>query len=272
MNEGCLRPITFIAPEGCFVNPLPPAPGGGRAVTVHRQFETVAGALAAAVPERAVGASSQFCNTVAGGYDVDGNPYLLWDLVIGGFAARSTKDGTEGLCSVLNARNLPIEISELWAPVAVERLEFVTDTGGPGEYRGACGVRKDIRFLGRENRVTPISDRNVYPPHGVHGGGHGACGEIVLNPNRKPRKLHPKAVHEVQRDDVVRFQVSGAGGYGRQLARSLEAVVEDVLEGYVSAEAAARDYGVVLAGDGSLDRPATGVLREQLTSAEGSLA
>ena len=147
MNEGCLRPLTFIAPEGSFVNPRPPAPAGGRAVTAQRHVETVIGALATAAPERAVGASSQFCNTIAGGRYGDGRPYLLWDLVIGGFAGRSSRDGTEGLVSVVNPRNLPVEVSELLGPVVVERLEFVTDTCGPGKFRGAVACERTSASL-----------------------------------------------------------------------------------------------------------------------------
>lgn len=263
MNEGCLRPLTFLAPEGSFVNPRPPAPAGGRAVTAQRHVETVIGALADAVPERAVGASSQFCNTIAGGRRADGKPYLLWDLVIGGFAGRSSRDGTEGLVSVVNPKNLPVEVSERLGPVLVERLEFVTDSGGAGKFRGACGLRKDIRFLGAENRVTPLSDRNKFAPHGVFGGRPGACGEIVLNPDRDPQRLHPKAVHDVECGDVVRFQVSGAGGYGEPAARPPEAVREDVLDGYVSREAALEEYDVVIAGDGSVDAEATAARRKE---------
>jgi N-methylhydantoinase B len=257
MNEGCMRPIAFTAPEGSFLNPRPPAPGGGRAVTVHRHFETIAGAMADALPDGSLGACSQFCNTMAAGTDEDGRPYMLWDMLMGGFPARSTKDGAEGLCSVLNGRNIPVEVSETWAPVLVERLEFVRDTGGPGEHRGACAVRKDIRFLGSENRVTPITDRHHFPPHGVHGGGAGACGQIVVNPAAEATPAHSKAEVEVAKGDVVSFQVSGAGGYGPALRRSPARVAEDVLEGYVSRAAALCEYGVAVDHEGGVDDVAT---------------
>lgn len=257
MNEGCMRPIVFNAPEGSFMNPRPPAPGGGRAVTVHRHFETVAGALAKALPDRAIAACSQFCNTVAGGLDGEGAPYLLWDMVIGGFPARPGKDGTEGLCSVLNSRNVPVEVSETWAPVLVECVELVPDTGGPGEFRGACALRKDILFLGEENRVTPISDRHRFAPHGVNGGEAGACGRIVIDPRGEARIAHSKAMQIVDKGQVVRFEVSGAGGFGSPRHRSIEAVVEDVREGYVSIDAAREHYGVVIRPDLSVDAATT---------------
>jgi N-methylhydantoinase B len=266
MNEGCMRPIAFEAPEGSFMNPRPPAPGGGRALTVHRHFETVAGALAKALPERAVAACAQSCNAVVGGFDEDGEPYLLWDMVIGGFPGRAGKDGTEGLCSVLNSRNVPVEVSETWAPVVIERVELVPDTGGPGEFRGSCALRKDFRFLGYENRVTPMSDRHRFAPHGVNGGEAGACGRITIDPHGEARSMHSKAMQTVDHDEIVRFEVSGAGGYGSPLRRKIDAVLEDVREGYVSADAARERYGVALLADLAVDEQETGRLRAGTSS------
>ncbi len=260
-NEGCMRPFTLVAREGSFMNPRPPAPGGGRAITIHRHFETVLGAMLPVLPERVQGASSQWCNTVVGGERPDGKPYLLWDILLGGFAARSNKDGTEALCSVLNSRNIPVEATELGAPVRVERLEFVPDSGGAGRHRGACAIRKDIRLLGRSNRATPITDRHVFPPHGVQGGGAGACGQIVRDPGGANEPLHSKGVHVVGQGEVVRFQVSGAGGYGPPHDRDPWSVREDVLEGYVTREAARRDYGVVLTESLEVDETATAEAR-----------
>lgn len=264
MNAGCFRPIHFIAPEGNFMNPRPPAPGGGRAITIHRHFETIMGALSEILRDRAMGASSQWCNTVVGGEWEDGRAYLYWDILMGGFAARSSKDGAEALCSVLNARNIPVEISEVESPVLIERLEFLPDSGGPGRYRGACAVRKDIRFLGRKNRATPIADRHLFPPHGIHGGEPGACGEIVLDPEGRSEPLHSKGVHFIPEGEVVRWQVSGAGGYGLPLDRDPSFVLEDVADGYITREAAFRQYGVVVSDVMDVDEEATAALRSKL--------
>jgi N-methylhydantoinase B len=266
-NEGCTRPFTLVAREGSFMNPRPPAPGGGRAITIHRHFETVLGAMSQVLPERAQGASSQWCNTVVGGEALDGKPYLLWDILLGGFAARSHQDGTEALCSVLNSRNLPVEVIELGAPVRVERLEFVPDSGGAGRQRGACAIRKDIRLLGRNNRATPITDRHVFPPHGVHGGREGACGAIIRDPGGASEPLHSKGVHLIGQNEVVRFQVSGAGGYGQPEERDPESVREDVREGYVSRGAAEADYGVVLTDALEVDEQGTADARERMRAA-----
>jgi N-methylhydantoinase B len=267
MNEGCARPISLVAPEGNFLNPRPPAPGGGRAITIHRHFETIVGALASVLPERAMGASSQWCNTVVGGELPDGGPYLLWDILIGGFAARSTKDGAEALCSVLNSRNIPVEVCELGSPIVVERLEFVQDSGGAGRHRGASAIRKDYRFLGRANRATPISDRHRFAPHGIQGGLPGACGLIVRDPDGVGEALHSKGIHLIEQNELVRFQVSGAGGYGPALERDPAAVLDDVLDGFVSREAARELYGVVINHAMEVDAHATSERRAELVRA-----
>lgn len=267
-NAGCMRPFKLVAREGSFMNPRPPAPGGGRAITIHRHFEAVLGAMSQVLPERAQGASSQWCNTIIGGESPDGKPYLLWDILLGGFAARSSKDGAEALCSVLNSRNIPVEATELGAPVRIERMEFVPDTGGAGRHRGACAIRKDVRLLGRNNRATPITDRHVFPPHGVHGGREGACGAIIRDPGSANEPLHSKGVHLIAQGEVVRFQVSGAGGYGPPQERDLAAVLQDVREGYVSRGRALDDYGVVLTDELELDAAATTEARERLRTSE----
>ena len=112
----------------------------------------------------------------------------------------------------------------------------------------------------------------MFAPHGVFGGRPGACGEIVLNPDREARPLHPKAVHDVKCGDVVRFQVSGAGGYGDPRTRLAEAVREDVLDGYVSQRSALDDYGVVIAADGSLNADATTARRADISAADTAKA
>ena len=267
-NAGCTRPFKLVAREGSFMNPRLPAPGGWRAITIHRHFETILGAMSQVLPERAQGASSQWCNTVIGGESPDGKPYLLWDILLGGFAARSSKDGAEALCSVLNSRNIPVEATELGSPVRIERVEFVPDTGGAGRHRGACAIRKDVRLLGRNNRATPITDRHVFPPHGVHGGREGACGAIIRDPGGANEPLHSKGVHLIDQGEVVRFQVSGAGGYGPPQERDLDAVLQDVREGYVSRGRALEDYGVVLTDELELDAAATTEARERLRASE----
>src|SRR5262245_40284506 len=137
MNEGALRPVAVEAPLGSFLNPRPPAGGGPRAIICYRIFEAVIGALAPALPDRVVAASSHFANPTFGGYDpVRRRRFVAYELVLSGTGARATKDGCEAMASAFNASNIPVEAQEQGHPVVVERFELVPAAAGPGGHRG----------------------------------------------------------------------------------------------------------------------------------------
>jgi N-methylhydantoinase B len=262
MNEGALRPVTVTAPEGSFLNPRPPAGGGPRALICYRIFEAVLGALAAAVPERVAAAASHMANPTFGGWDrAQGRRFVAYELVLSGTGARAGLDGCEGMCWAFNASNIPIEAQEARHPIVVERFELIRDSGGPGRFRGGCGIRRDLRFLADDGKLTNLTDRQRIPPWGLFGGEPGALGRTLLNPGPEEQEIHGKESRDFVHGDVVSFQQSGAGGYGDARERDPARVRDDVLDGYVSLEAARARYGVVLDDDGTVNESATRALR-----------
>ena len=265
MNEGALRPITVSAPEGSFLNPRPPAGGGPRAIICYRTFEAVIGALARAVPERVAAAASHMANPTFGGWDrARQRRFVAYELVLSGTGARATKDGCEAMAWAFNASNIPVEAQEANQPIVVERFELIGDSAGAGKFRGGCGVRRDLRFLADEGKLTNLSDRQRFAPYGAFGGAAGTLGRTVINPGPGERVIHGKASGEFAYGDVISFQQSGAGGYGDPLERDPAHVLEDVLDEYVSMDAARSRYGVVLTGTGMelrVDDAATNALR-----------
>jgi N-methylhydantoinase B len=270
MNEGALRPITVKAPEGSFLNPRPPAGGGPRAIICYRTFESVLGALAPALPERVSAAASHMANPTFGGWDrARKRRFVAYELVLSGTGARATKDGCEAMAWAFNASNIPVEAQEANQPMVVERFELIGDSGGPGTFRGGCGIRRDLRLLADEGKLTNLSDRQKFAPYGLAGGKPGTLGRTVLNPGPGEQVIHGKQSREFAYGDVISFQQSGAGGYGDPLARDPRRVLEDVLDDYVSVESARAEYGVVIAGQGtdlSVDEPATQDLRTQMNA------
>ncbi len=247
MNEGALRPIGVEAPEGSFLNPRPPAGGGPRAIICYRVFEAVIGALAPALPERVVAASSHFANPTFGGYDPRRKRrFVAYELVLSGNGARAAKDGCEALASAFNASNIPVEAQEANHPVVVERFELIADSAGAGTFRGGCGIRRDMKFLAEDGKLTNLSERQRFAPYGVFGGKSGILARTVINPGPGERVVHGKASVDFEYGDVISFQQSGAGGYGPPFEREPSRVLEDVLEGYVSIEKARQEYGVVI--------------------------
>jgi N-methylhydantoinase B len=260
-NDGVVRPIHVTSRPGSLFNPSYPAPSSGRAVIQVRMFEVICGALAKVVPERAMAAFSHWSNPIVGGVDDrTGKRFIFYDLVLGGYGARAHKDGPDALCPVFNATNIPIEVHETHNPVLIHCLEFLPDTGGAGKFRGGCGVRKDVQILADKSVVSLSGDRHRFPPFGLFKGQPGARAKTLLNPHSGAIALSSKEVRELKRNDTISFQLSGGGGYGDPCERDPRAVLEDVLDGFVSAAEAERSYGVVIA-DGALDLDKTVALR-----------
>jgi N-methylhydantoinase B len=268
MNEGALRPVTVVAPEGSFLNPRPPAGGGPRAIICYRTFEAVLGALAPALPERVAAAASHFANPTFGGWDRRRRRrFVAYELVLSGTGARATKDGCDGMSWAFNASNIPVEAQEATQPIVVERFGFIPDSAGAGTFRGGCGIRRDLRLLADEGKLTNLSERQRFAPYGLFGGLPGRLACTVVNPGPDEQVVNGKQSRELAHGDVISFQQSGAGGYGDPLARDPARVLDDVLDEYVSIEAAREQYGVVVVGTGfdlRVDAGATHALRHHL--------
>ena len=247
MNEGALRPITVEAPLGSFLNPRPPAGGGPRAIICYRIFEAVLGALAPALPDRVAAASSHFANPTFGGWDpARKRSFVAYELVLSGTGARAGKDGCEAMATAFNASNIPVESQEQRHPVVIERFELIPDSAGPGRFRGGCGIRRDMRFLAEDGKLTNLSERQRFAPYGLFGGKSGRLARTVINPGSGERVVHGKESTDFAHGDVISFQQSGAGGYGDPRERDPARVLEDVLDGYVSVAHAREGYGVVI--------------------------
>ncbi|MFN3437432.1 MAG: hydantoinase B/oxoprolinase family protein [Acidovorax sp.] len=242
-NAGTIDAIKVVAREGCFFNPKHPAPSGGRAAIQVRMFEVVAGALAKALPLRTMAAFSHWSNPNIGGIDDSGRPFVMYDLVLGGYGARADTDGTEALSPVFNCSNIPVEVHEMNNPVLIRKVEFVADSGGAGKFRGGSAVRKEIELLCAEATVSLLGDRHIFQPFGLEGGKPGKLATTRVVSGEQERTVSSKEVITIKRGDVLCLQLNGAGGYGNPADRTRAAVESDIKDGFVSLEAARGDYG-----------------------------
>jgi N-methylhydantoinase B len=264
-NAGTMRPIRARAPEGSLFNPRPPAAAGARAVMQQRIVDVILQALSQAIPERVIAASSHWANPILEGFDPRrGRRFVYYDIIVGGMGGRPHKDGAEAVCGSFNLENIPVEVNESNYPILIERLELIRDSAGPGKFRGSCGLRKDIRFMGERGSVSNLSDRHRFPPPGLFGGQPGALGQTLLNPGAEgAQDLHSKAIYPLAGGDLISLRVSGSGGYGDPRERAPELVARDVALGYVSIEQAREGYGVVIdPASGAVDAAATAGLRK----------
>jgi N-methylhydantoinase B len=167
----------------------------------------------------------------------------MYDLMFGGYGARAGHDGAEALSPVVNCANIPVEVHETINPVLIRRFELTPDTGGAGQWRGGCGVRKDIELRADSAVMTLLGERHSHKGYALFDGKPGNLAETILNPDGEATRLGSKDVRPLRKGDVVSFRLNGGGGYGPASERSREAIESDVADGYVTREFAAEVYG-----------------------------
>jgi N-methylhydantoinase B len=196
---------------------------------------------------------------------------IVLQSLVGGTGARQGADGVDGRDSSLaNQRNTPMEKTEEEAEAVITEYALRRDSGGAGAWRGGTGVVFSVRIARYGSAVLGRGmERFVFRPWGLQGGMPGEKARVVVNlGTAQERELGKLDIFYAEPGDVVTIMTPGGGGYGDPLDRAAETVCEDVLFGYVSAEAARRDYGVVLQGD-ELDTVATAALRGALRRSSG---
>lgn len=276
INHGMFEHVTVDAPAGTVVNPEPPAAVGIRSATAIRLNEAIVGALTRARPGLMPAPSG---GIMIPSVLVEQDPrtgrrnVMVLQSLVGGTGGREGADGVDGRDSSLaNQRNTPIEKTEEEAAAIITEYALRPDSGGAGRWRGGTGVVFSVRIAREGSAVLGRGmERFVFRPWGIAGGRPGLPARVVLNLGRADERelgkldiLHPRP------GDVVTIMTPGGGGFGDPLTRPPGRVLEDVLDGYVSAEAARRDYGVVLSGD-AVDEAATVALRAELAAARGPL-
>ena len=247
-NSGCWRPVTVTAPPGSVVNAQEPAPVVyANHEMSHRVSEMVFAAMYGITPDRVLAGSQGTSGiTTFGGIDYrSGERFVSYESTKGGFGARPVKDGINAVSAVIsNMLNTPIEILEMSAPLRVEEYALVPDSGGAGTWRGGLGVRRSWRVLGHALRGAMCFERQVTPPFGQAGGLPGSNARLWITlPDGTQRVLAGKGAFTAPEGAVVTVEAPGSGGYGPPAGRDRAALREDVLDGYVTAESAARDYG-----------------------------
>ena len=246
-NQGVLDVCEWSAPVGCLVNAEFPASVANRAHTAQRIIDALIGALAPALPARAVGAANG-ANTTAIFSGIDpstGLRYIYFETLGGGFGGRVNKDGKDGVqVHITNTSNLPVEAIEMDYPLLVEAYGFVEDSGGAGRHRGGLGLRRVIRPLGHECVFSGSGERFRNAPWGVFGGEGGHTGRFVRveadgSLTQLPNK--PSGVH-FDSSQRIMIETPGAGGYGEPATRKSEDIDTDRRSGKFSERSLTQNY------------------------------
>ena len=249
-NSGCWRAIEIRARKGSVVDAEFPAPVVyANHEMSHRVADMVMGALAAFMPEQVM-ACSQGTSAILtlGGVDPrSGRHYVSYETVKGGYGARPSKDGINCIASgISNTMNTPVEIMEMSFPVRVDRYAINPDSGGAGRYRGGCGAVRTWRLLeGADATGALCMERMISPPFGLLGGKAGAAAEVTLTTaDGASRRLPGKGAFGAPAGSIIEMITPGSGGFGPPAERDPAAIGRDLLDGYVTAASAERDYGI----------------------------
>jgi N-methylhydantoinase B len=269
-NVGLFRCIKVKAPEASVLNPVMPGPCAARALTGYRVFDTMLGALAQIVPDR-VPAAGEGGNSVIciSGLRPNRQPFIIVDMICGAWGGRPDKDGVEAVTNASqNLSNMPVEVMEAEHPVRIEDYSFVPDSCGAGQYRGGVGIRRSYRILADEALLQMRTDRVRFAPYGLAGGAPGGQSRNFMELGNERSALPGKITTRIGKGTLIIHEQAGAGGFGDPLARDPEEVLEDVLDGKITATYAAEQHAVVLAPSGKLDMAATARLRTSRAGGE----
>ena len=252
VNEGSFRALKVVIPEGNIMMARFPAPMASWSLIIPSVVDTIVAALAPAMRDRVPAAHHGLLGgsvVFFGRHPETGRNFVVQSIEGGGWGGRPGEDGESATVSVCqgDVRNATIEGIELKCPVLVEQRALRTDSGGAGEFRGGLGIDMNVVNLvdGRWNFQGSL--RKTAPPWGLWGGEEGGTHTYLL---KEPADAGFREIdvqgHAVPPRAEAVVRTGGGGGWGDPMDRDPDRVAADVAEGYVSREAAERDYGVVL--------------------------
>jgi N-methylhydantoinase B len=256
LNSGFYRAVQVdLGPVGSVVNaPWPVAVTGYCSGPYEKIMNAIFELWSKLMPERALACSFNLEYLLVGGRDArsEGDPYFMWyDWMVGGWGGRNGRDGSNCTAPIFGVGLAvqPLEGQERLCPVVTTQHAIRTDSGGPGKFRGGCGVEKGATLTAAERTVMSYScDRARSIAWGIEGGLPSLPHGVWLNPGSDDERFLGAVFSNVsiKEGDMFTRPSAGGGGYGDPLERDPESVCEDVTEAYVSIERALKDYGVVV--------------------------
>lgn len=264
INSGFFEPLTLILPEGTLVNATSPVATVLGTIVVGGQIgQAVMKACEQFVPERVGNASIDPAHTYVIGHDEraqrfqthskkNAKLFVFYDMAMVAMS-NSAAYGVDGwgcwATPFSVARPANHEFTELQYPTLYQQAEYSTDSAAPGQWRGTPAyIMRRVDRDASQTFANFAAQSLVYPLPGYAGGYEGAgnfsildegganeliCGEYLLAQPYEPPK-------------VLFSQSGGGGGWGDPLDRDPQAVLDDVLDEYVSVEGARHDYGVII--------------------------
>ncbi|MHC4135593.1 MAG: hydantoinase B/oxoprolinase family protein [Planctomycetota bacterium] len=253
-NEGMIEPIEIIIPEGTILNASYPAATTFGNHLCPPNADAIIRALAPAIPERVSAGWNQLLCSLSTGHDPrkrDNYVDILFMGLKGGSGAMQDCDGYDHIGMIDASGGVldqDYEMFEQQTPHHLVRHEYLTDSAGPGEFRGGLGVETRYRVGGEQTQVVTFGDGDIEPAFGVNGGGDSTLNKIELHhPDGQVYRTTTKdLVRDVPAGTLYVQEAGGGGGYGPPTKRPAEKVRREVEDGIISIEAAREIYGVAI--------------------------
>jgi N-methylhydantoinase B len=250
-NEGSFRPVKVTAPLGCIFNPIAPAAAEARFSQIQRVVDLIIKALAPVLPEKCTAGNAAVLSFAAySGLRPNGDYWVFLEVNEAAMGGRPSSDGPDTIEELMrNTRNNPLEDLGMHLPLICDRYEVRDDVPpGAGKFRGGAGVVKSQRYL-TPGFMTHEADRHEDAPWGIFGGKAGHVGKVELRNDRAGKLVYQPAKFSglrTEAGDMITYLSPVGGGYGDPLERDAQKVLDDVLDGFITADHARNDYGVVL--------------------------
>jgi N-methylhydantoinase B len=274
INEGSFRPLKVVLPPGKVVSATKPAPVRTWMTVPMTVSDTIFKALATAGSDSLLaGHHADLAAPRVFGLDPQSGRAFHFPPMLsgGGWGALGDADGQNATFCINDGdtHNTPVEAGEGRAPIFIAYRKLRQDSGGPGKFRGGLGVAQEVRLLAPGN-VLSAMERTLCAPWGLHGGRAALANRfsVVRMEGAVERFATGKTPGHIglQAGDGFLVEVGGGGGFWNPFDRDPQRVLADVRAGYVSLEAARRDYGVVIRQNNrhfQIDSVATEQLRTQ---------
>lgn len=268
-NGGAFRCIEVNLPKGSLVNPYEPAPMTLCTLTPASEIiGTIFQAMDKAVPGVVPAGYGRYAGPSFYGVDPRNQAYYVGFSFcsLGSGGAMKDGDGISYMAPLSNFGGVKapnIESNELQYPHITLYHEMETDTAGAGQFRGGAGMRYAFELYDESGHVVNFGDGMKCAPYGLAQGHEGSLNRnYFVKDGQKQTMKSKEAPRSSGLGDKVLLHSSGGGGWGNPLDRDIKLVVEDVLDGIISPEAAQKTYGVVMA-EGGADMEKTGQLRQE---------
>ncbi|MDG2479283.1 MAG: hydantoinase B/oxoprolinase family protein [Alphaproteobacteria bacterium] len=243
-NHGMTQPVTLSVPYVSLLNPKPPAPVHARMLACYRVFNAVMKALSQAVPEKVIACGFD-TTTALSMTSFDGERYrVVTEVLGGGYGGSRHLDGVSAVGGPLaNCTNTPVEALDLdYDFFRLHEYSLRPDSGGAGRTRGGLGYTRIYEILKPGSTLTMYADRFKLAPKGLFGGNQGQCARCTVERAGIVIDVAPKGITPLETGDIITIMTGGGAGYGDPGEREATLISEDIADGFVTPEAARRDY------------------------------